>query len=496
MSTYRDFVTFLAQQNQNILEEPVRGNLVVLYEIYKRSLTLESWNIPLHLQSYELFVNFIHEFNGVSGGALDIEGLHLKWINFASVFILRDQIDGKPLSIGFKDTSTPEDINLLSLLDEPLLTKVELAFSGQLLTAHTHSDYSTLDSLLKYTSAQRSLAAEKIRLRRQQKQFHEICSDVNHTRILTAALKRVSRKSPDLKMLRKSIEAAPEISNCCKNKIHYIPAKNSHTDVNLGDCSYLDTCHKTKTCRYVHYFTLNPVSVSKEMEFINVENCERNEYTIGECFTEYSRDVLPAQWIDCDVRHLSFLILGKFAAIISDPAWDIHMSLPYGTCKDTELLQLDIPSLQDEGVIFLWVTGRSIETGRKALVKWGYQISDEMLWVKLNQLKRTIVTGRTGHWLNHSKEHLLVGVKGNPIWLNKKIDSEIIVSGTRQTLRKPDEVYDIVERLVGCHARKLEIFGRDHNTRPGWFTIGNQLSGVSIYERDVRERYQALGNQL
>jgi Transcriptional activator, adenine-specific DNA methyltransferase len=140
-------------------------------------------------------------------------------------------------------------------------------------------------------------------------------------------------------------------------------------------------------------------------------------------------------------------------------------------------------------VIFLWVTGRSIDIGRKALVKWGYKICNEMVWVKLNQLKRTIVTGRTGHWLNHSKEHLLVGLKGNPIWLNRRLDMDVVVSATRETLRKPDEIYDIAERMVGVHARKLEIFGRDHNTRPGWFTIGNQLQGDSICEASVRHKY-------
>ena len=32
--------------------------------------------------------------------------------------------------------------------------------------------------------------------------------------------------------------------------------------------------------------------------------------------------------------------------------------LPYGTMQDDEMLKLDVPSLQDEGFIFLWVTGR------------------------------------------------------------------------------------------------------------------------------------------
>ncbi len=70
--------------------------------------------------------------------------------------------------------------------------------------------------------------------------------------------------------------------------------------------------------------------------------------------------------------------------------------------------KLDIPSLQDEGYIFLWVTGRAMELGRECLKEWNYERVDELIWVKTNQLQRIIRTGRTGHWLNHGKEHCLV----------------------------------------------------------------------------------------
>lgn len=53
-----------------------------------------------------------------------------------------------------------------------------------------------------------------------------------------------------------------------------------------------------------------------------------------------------------------------------------------------------------------------MELGRECLRLWGYQRCDEIIWVKTNQLQRIIRTGRTGHWLNHGKEHCLVGVKG------------------------------------------------------------------------------------
>ena len=43
-------------------------------------------------------------------------------------------------------------------------------------------------------------------------------------------------------------------------------------------------------------------------------------------------------------------------------------------------------SFQDEGLIFLWVTGRAMELGRECLKLWGYERVDEIIWVKTNQL--------------------------------------------------------------------------------------------------------------
>jgi mRNA (2'-O-methyladenosine-N6-)-methyltransferase len=37
----------------------------------------------------------------------------------------------------------------------------------------------------------------------------------------------------------------------------------------------------------------------------------------------------------------------------------------------------------------------------------------------------------------------------------------------RETSRKPDEMYPLLERLWPG-TRKIEIFARQHNLRPGW----------------------------
>lgn len=70
--------------------------------------------------------------------------------------------------------------------------------------------------------------------------------------------------------------------------------------------------------------------------------------------------------------------------------------------------------------------GRAMELGRECLDIWGYKRVDELIWVKVNQLQRLIRTGRTGHWLNHSKEHCLVGIKGNPN-INRNVDCDVLV---------------------------------------------------------------------
>jgi mRNA (2'-O-methyladenosine-N6-)-methyltransferase len=94
-----------------------------------------------------------------------------------------------------------------------------------------------------------------------------------------------------------------------------------------------------------------------------------------------------------------------------------------------------------------------------------------------------------------------------PSWANRGLDTDVIVSEVRETSRKPDEVYGLIERMCPG-GRKVEIFGRKHNARPGcvscisdeprlticerWLTLGNQLGQADqIYEEDLAARIKA-----
>ncbi|CAI9093391.1 OLC1v1028889C1 [Oldenlandia corymbosa var. corymbosa] len=234
-------------------------------------------------------------------------------------------------------------------------------------------------------------------------------------------------------------------------KVHFRRIIAPHTDVILGDCSFLDTCRHMKTCKYVHYEldstpdmsalgALTPPKPLKPQR--DVHYC--SEVELGE-----------SQWINCDIRNFRMDILGHYGVIMADPPWDIHMELPYGTMADDEMRTLNVPALQTDGLIFLWVTGRAMELGRECLELWGYKRVEEIIWVKTNQLQRIIRTGRTGHWLNHSKEHCLVGIKGNPE-VNRNIDTDVVVAEVRETSRKPDEV-NIHLCLHPCNKASIQI---------------------------------------
>jgi mRNA (2'-O-methyladenosine-N6-)-methyltransferase len=260
------------------------------------------------------------------------------------------------------------------------------------------------------------------------------------------------------------------------DKLHFNKIINKHTDESLGDCSFLNTCFHMDTCKYVHY----EIDYSQDHSKVKLDTSSITKLNV----TESSTTLFPAQWVQCDLRNFNMSVLGKFAVVMADPPWDIHMELPYGTMSDDEMRKLSVPILQDDGYIFLWVTGRAMELGRECLSLWGYERVDELIWVKTNQLQRIIRTGRTGHWLNHGKEHCLVGAKGNLKNINRGLDCDVIVAEVRATSHKPDEIYGIIERL-SPGTRKIELFGRPHNIQPNWVTLGNQVDCVKLLDPEV-----------
>jgi hypothetical protein len=153
--------------------------------------------------------------------------------------------------------------------------------------------------------------------------------------------------------------------------LHFVRLTMPHTEVHLGDCSFLDTCRHMRTCKYVHY-AMDPADAARG----------RAQGAAGGAPQAPARlphvpDTLAAhpcaQWLCADVRSFDLGLLGQFGVIMADPPWDIHMELPYGTMSDDEMRGMAISSLQADGLLFLWVTGRAMELGRECMALWGYR---------------------------------------------------------------------------------------------------------------------------
>ena len=202
-----------------------------------------------------------------------------------------------------------------------------------------------------------------------------------------------------------------------------------------------------------------------------------------------------SQFITADIRDFDLSVFHSLVrAVVLDPPWDIHMELSYGTMTDDEMRDLNVGTIHDEkfgGYVFIWATVRTLEVARECMQLWGYEYVDEVVWVKTNQIGGTVRSGRTGHWFNHNKEHCLIGMKGDVSWSSfgkYRQDCDVIVAPVRETSRKPDELYEMVERMVGGDKYCLELFGRSHNLRNSWITIGNQLNGNRISDDILRDR--------
>lgn len=79
--------------------------------------------------------------------------------------------------------------------------------------------------------------------------------------------------------------------------------------------------------------------------------------------------------------------------------------------------------------------------------------------------------------------------------MNRSVDCDVVVAEVRETSRKPDELYPLLERL-SPGTRKLEMFARMHNLRPGWVSLGNQLEQVIIKDPEMKERYETVYGKI
>ena len=203
--------------------------------------------------------------------------------------------------------------------------------------------------------------------------------------------------------------------------------------------------------------------------------------------------------------------IGKrlFDVIMMDPPWQLSTSQPsrgvaiaYSSLPDDLISKIPVKKLQTSGFLFIWVINAKYSLACKMFDKWGYDLVDEIVWVK-KTVKGKIAKGH-GFYLQHAKETCLIGFKGDIFdfkakrycadnnldvsnlekikithkeeIIKTKINTgrDVIFSERRGQSQKPNEIYDLVEQFVP-NGFYLEIFGRRNNLHDNWVTLGNEL---------------------
>jgi N6-adenosine-specific RNA methylase IME4 len=179
---------------------------------------------------------------------------------------------------------------------------------------------------------------------------------------------------------------------------------------------------------------------------------------------------------------------GRFAAILADPPWPYATYSAKGKGRSAEA-HYDTMSIDDikalpvsrwtapDCVLFLWITKPILPRALEVIAAWGFNYKTiGFTWAKTLSAERgPDLLGAPaplrfayglGHWTRSNPESCWLATRGSPQRRNADV-AELIIAPRREHSRKPDEIYERIERLV--EGPYLELFAS--STRPhrdGW----------------------------
>ncbi|XP_058450833.1 N6-adenosine-methyltransferase non-catalytic subunit [Malaya genurostris] len=212
-----------------------------------------------------------------------------------------------------------------------------------------------------------------------------------------------------------------------------------------------------------------------------------------------SETASPPMYLRADLKTFDLKTLGtKFDVILIEPPLEeyarggaaVAAGAPRNFWSWDEILALDIGEVAaHRSFVFLWCgSSEGLDMGRNCLRKWGFRRCEDICWIRTNIdspghskiLEPKAVFQRT-------KEHCLMGIKGtvrrstDGDFIHANVDIDLIISEEAEfgSLEKPIEIFHIIEHFC-LGRRRLHIFGRDSTIRPGWVTIGPELTNSNF----------------
>lgn len=187
---------------------------------------------------------------------------------------------------------------------------------------------------------------------------------------------------------------------------------------------------------------------------------------------------------------------GHYRAILADPPWRFKVwsgtevvqargskstykpaSVHYRTMPAEEIAAFPVGELcKDDAVLFIWTCWPTLLDALEIVRAWGFSYKTcGFDWMKARTHQLDMFRDDAdaamgmGYWTRANSEPCLLATRGKP----KRINADVrqgIIEPRREHSRKPDCVYERIERLVS--GPYLELFARSR--RAGWDAWGNQ----------------------
>ncbi|KAH8874255.1 N6-adenosine-methyltransferase non-catalytic subunit [Schistosoma japonicum] len=211
----------------------------------------------------------------------------------------------------------------------------------------------------------------------------------------------------------------------------------------------------------------------------------------------------PPMYLCADLRTFDLNELdSKFDVILIEPPLEEYHRMN-GAIERLEIQQIAAP----RAFVWIWCgSGEGLDAARKCLRKWGFRRCEDICWIKTNINSPGHVALEPNCVFQRTKEHCLMGIHGtvrrstDGDFIHANIDIDLIIEeappqGSYAAKDKPTEIFHIIEHFC-LGRRRLHLFGRDSTLRPGWVTVGNELSASNYDPRIYANNFNKDSNGL
>jgi N6-adenosine-specific RNA methylase IME4 len=219
----------------------------------------------------------------------------------------------------------------------------------------------------------------------------------------------------------------------------------------------------------------SPAAVQEAAAILRAEKTAARHAAWAAKTLELSKQNAP---LPCDRKYPVILAdpLWKFEAYDAESGMERAAETHYPTLTIDEICALPVADLATpDAALFLWCTSPHLPDALRVVESWDFTYRTNAVWVKQG-------SPGLGYWVRNQHEILLIAARGN---MRPPLESDrppsVIHAPRREHSRKPDEAYEIIERMYP-DLPKIELFARSR--RPGWSCWGNEIPSPAAAPSD------------